>query len=263
MAFKFILLVNLTLGLAIVFFLDIPAIIISLTLLLVFNLCIYFIHPVKLIQRFNPTHFSPKDPWQLTTMIHNLQTQFGVQKLSFYKTQKDLPYSICFGTPSQSYIIFSESLLDTFSKKELKLLVTYYLYMISNGGTFVLTFLSGVLYGVNLLLTFVTYPFKRFQKKKSINWFMIFTCSVLSWWTKRLFLKSDVSFIKTEKEKKQWALFVWKIDSLYKLERRDIFIDTAPLCLTNPLTNIKWECYMSLHPQIRLRVKNLIHSYPP
>ena len=244
-------------------FLEIQFLIPTLALLCIFNAYIYLFHPYKILKHFSFQHFSPNDPWEITATLNELKADSDFKNISCYKTKMDLPATLCFGSPRGYYIILPEQLLDTFSKEDIKLLLSYYSKSISNGSVLFLTLMSGIIYLIDGFLFLLNYPLRYFQKNKPVNFFMVWILYTLSWLTKPLFLKSDLHFAKTEQEKKRWALFVWKLDSLCRLEKRSFPVFLGSVFLTNPLTNNQWECYISLQPKIRSRVKNLIGSYPP
>ncbi len=262
-SFFLLIFINLFPCLLVLFFLKLPFLIPTLALLCVFNIYLYQFHSLKILKNFTHQHFSPNDPWKVMTSFKKMQKEADLENLHCYKTKMDYPVSVCFGTPKNYSIIFSEQLLDTFSEKEIKLLLSYYFQAISRGSILFLTLLSGIIYCMDRLLFVLNSPLRFFQKNKSINFLRVWNLSIWSWLTRPLFLKLDRQFMKTEKEKRLWASFLWKVDSLYKQEKRNFPTFFAPVFLTNPLTNIKSIGYTFLHPKIRSRVKNLIGSYPP
>ncbi len=262
-SFFLVIFINFLLCLPVLLFLEAQFLVPTIAFLGIFNAYLYLFHLQKILKHFPFQHFGPNDPWKVTTSFKSLEKPSGFKNVNCYKTKVDFPVSICFGNPREYFIIFSESLLDALSEKEIKLLLSYYIQSVSNGSTLFLTLISGIIYCLDGFLFLINYPFKYFQKTKPVNFLMVWILYILSWPTKPLFSRLDRQFAKTKEEKKLWASLLWKLDSLYKLEKRNFPIFFTSLFLANPLTNNKWECYISLQPKIRSRVKNLIGSYPP
>ncbi|MGI9549417.1 MAG: hypothetical protein ACR2M7_05560 [Bdellovibrionales bacterium] len=263
MIFKPILLLfitNLAFSWPIFVFLKAPFFIPTIAALLVFDIYLCFFYPNRVLKFFDLQHFAPNDAWKVTPLFEELKKTSSLN-VHIYKTKNPFPLSFCFGSPKSYHIVLSEDLLETFSNEDLRDLLTYYFVSCSQKGRFSLTLLSGILHSMDRFFWVLTFPFKGF-KPRSLNSVLIGFLFFFKWFTRSLFFKWD-TFAKTKIEKKRWAFFVWKIDSLYQLEKRDFPIALAPLCLTNPLTNLKGECYIALQPKVRLRVEKLIDSYPP
>ena len=237
---------------------------------------IFFNHFYFAKQAFS--FFTPDDPYRLNQTFEDLKKIYKIKNVQLVKTKNQTGYSVFYFTKGNKYFIaFSEGFLESFSKKDIKVLLSYVFQMIQTGDVFFLSLLSGFLFLIEKIIYSLNYPFSLLTKKapKKENLILIAFFRAFSLITRKIYKKLDkvFSFQETEKgqrafsfqkkEKEQLALLLWKMHCLAKVcpEKTPPFL--APLFLINPLTDSGWDCYISLHPLIRDRLQSLGVNYPP
>ena len=216
---------------------------------------------------FSFSAFAPEEPFGVHLIFEDLKKTCNLSNVQLLKIKQSGFFFFYFGNGCQFFVVLSEDFLESFSKEDIKCLLSYPFRMIQSGDLAFLTLLSGFLFLMEKLLYFLNYPFFSFKKNpdKKENLIFIFFLKILSPITKKIFYNQDKNLFlgKDKKNKKKQALFLWKLDNLMTVKSPKIFPFMAPLFLTNPLTNSVWQCYISLQPLIKDRVKTLTGTYPP
>lgn len=274
-SYLFLLILNLIL-LSPAIFLEVRFLIPLASFLVIFNTYLFFFPQLNILKKIPTQHFTPYDPWDVIILSKELANKKNIKNVICYKSKKPFPFSVCFGNSRGYYIIISEPLLNLLSKKELNTLLAYYFHAIRTGNIFYLSLLSGLIYTLESLFFIINYPRNFFNlfgglKKsrqmpsKSIT---VFILLIFGWLTKPLFHHLDKSFSSIKDKNldgiansKKLALLLWKINSLYRLEKISTLLYLAPIFITgNPFIKNNSQ---SLYPKIKLRVKNLTGLYPP
>ena len=197
-------------------------------------------------------------------IFEDIKNSWNLKNVQLLKA-KQLSSFFCFSWGKKSFIVLSEDILERFSKEDIKCLLAYPFQLVRSGDLLFLTLLSSFLLLTEKLIYFLNYPLSFFRKKpiKKENLILVLVLKVLSSMTKRIFCRTDQNLLLNKNDKNQQAFFLWKLDSLLKINPPKISLFLAPLFLTNPLTDSDWGCYISLQPLIKDRVKSLIGIYPP
>ena len=230
----------------------------ALNLFLIFSSFLYF-------TKQNFTAFPPDDPYSVSKIFENLKTDYKISNVQLLKTS-NTNYSIFyFSGGNKSFIVLSEKLLECFSKKDIRYLLSYPFQMIQTGDLFFLSLLSGFLFLIEKILYGLNYPLRlilrRPYKKEMFSLILLLkSCSFI---TKKLYRNLDKSFSNQKQDMEKQSLVLWKLHSLTKVCPPKMPFFTAPLFLTNPLTDSQWECYISLQPFIKERIEALNMAYPP
>ena len=265
-SFLFLLILNLLLVLPLLFFLDLRFFVLLFVFLSLLNAFLLFSAGFYLRKTFLFSTFPPDDPYGVSLAFEELKKSSGLKNIQLLKTKQLNSAFFCFSYGSRSFVVLSEDILESFSKENIRCLLSYPFQMVQSGDLFFLTLLSGFLLLLEKFVSFLNYPLSFFNRKKSLkreSLFMVFVLKVLSLMTKTIFYKTDKKLLLEEGDKEQQALFLWRLDSLMKLNPPAVRPFSAPLFLTNPLTKSSWEHYISLQPLMEARLRSFGVSYPP
>ena len=265
-SFLFLFGLNFLFVLPVWLFLDLRYLVPVFVFLLILNLFLLFSAGFYLKRNFSFSAFVPEDPYGVHSIFEDLKNTYNLRDIQLLKIKhKDCSF-FCFCTGKKSFVILSEDLLESFSKRDIKLLLSYPFQMAKSGDLFFLTLLSGFLFLMEKLLYFSNYPLSFFKKdlaKKKENLFLFLVLGALSLMTRNIFYKVDKNVFLREQRGKEQALFLWRLDSVFTVNPPKVFPFMAPLFLTNPLTDLIWQGYISLQPLIKERIKRLTGVYPP
>ena len=264
-SFLFLFVLNSLFILPVWLFLNLRFLIPAFVCLFILNLFLLFFISFYLRKKFSFSVFASEDPYGVSFVFEELKAIYNLKNIQLLKI-KQLSYSFFyFNGGKTSFVVLSEDLLENFSKEDIKRLLTYPFQMIKGGDLLFLTLLGSFLFLIEKALYFLNHPFFFFKKKpiKKENFILVLVLKALSVMTKKIFYRLDTSFLSKGNNNKKQALLLWKLHGLAKTNPPKISPFLAPLFLTNPLTNSAWECYISLQPLIKDRVKSLIGVYPP
>lgn len=275
----FLLVINLLCTTPVWAFFGIRFLIPTLVFLLTLNLFLIFFSYLY-FKKYTFSFFTMDDPYKASQIFKDLQKIYNIKNVQILKTASQTEcHFFCFANGNKYSIAFSEKFLDSFSKQDIKILLSYVLKMIQIGDLFFLNLLSGFLFLIEKTLYYLNYPFYFLSKKpvKKENLALILILRALSPISRRIYKNLDkafsfqenekgqlaFSFQKNENEKEQLAFLLWKMHSLAKVYPSKTPVFWAPFFLINPLTDSGWDCYISLHPLIRDRLQSLGVNYPP
>ena len=265
-SFLFLLILNCLLVLPMLVFLDLRFFILIFVFLSLLNTFLLFFAGFYLHKTFLFSAFPPDDPYGVSLAFEELKKSSGLKNIQLLKIKQLNSAFFCFSYGSQSFVVLSEDILESFSKENIRCLLSYPFQMVQSGDLFFLTILSGFLLFLEKILGFLNYPLSFFKSKKSLkkeSLFMVFVLKVLSLMTKTIFYKTDKKLLSKTGDKGQQALFLWRLDSLMKLNPPNVRPFLASLFVTNPLTKSSWEHYISLQPLIEARLRSFDVPYPP
>ena len=265
-SFLFLLILNLLLVTPLLFFLDLRFFILLFVFLSLLNAFLLFFAGFYLRKTFLFSTFPPDDTYGVSLAFEELKKSSGLKNIQLLKTRQLNSAFFCFAYDSRSFVVLSEGILESFSKENIRCLLSYPFQMISSGDLFFLTLLSGFLLLLERVLNFLNYPLSFFNKKKSLkreSLFIAFVLKILSLMTKPIFYKVDKKLLLKSGGREQQALFLWRLDSFMRLNPPGVRPFLAPLFLTNPLTKSSWEHYISLQPLMEARLRSFGVSYPP
>ena len=293
-----------------------PAHFLILAFVLAFVLSVFllFFMTVYVKNNYELSVFPPDDSYNLSSLFEKFKKTYSLQNVQLLKI-KDID-SACFylSSPTDSLIILSENILESFSPEDIACFLNYAFQKIKSGDALFLSSLSSFLFLFEKLFSALNYPLsflknkKRKRLKKNLGNSVFFEetpssssvknqkslnisgmralFGILSLVTRGLFYKNDRRlsqfdlndlFFKKDFEKnksqamsksnnenkRNQALFLWKLDSFLSLNPPDLPSFFAPVFLVNFLTNWEEKDYIHLQPLIKNRVKKLVGSYPP
>ena len=232
--------------------------IIALDIFLLFFTIIY----IKRAYLFSA--FPPDDSYKFYPAFKKLKQQYSLKNIQLLKLQ-ELNSAVFYASDfSGSIIVLSENILESFSQKDIERFLSYAFQKIKSGDLLFLTVLSAFLFLFGKVFYILNYPFIFLKKKKSDHFELAGLLRVLSMITKSVFYNNDKKLLsQEEKNGKNQALFLWKLESFIKLNPPQLPAFFAPLFLTNFLTNPNRKGYIALQPLIKNRLKKLVGSFPP
>ena len=244
-------------------FLEIRFLIPTLAGLIILNLSFYFSVKTRLLGSLSCKKIHPNDPWRIHALLKGFKNKPSY--VDFYISKAPSFFSLSYGNRMKTYIVFSESLWESLSEKEKKMLIHYHFHFIKEGWTLLLTLLHSLLFGIEKLLFIFNFPQFILRKKREQNKNILFTLllKALGFITQKFFLQRDQEIALLENQKQILALLLWKIQSLHQVQKNPFPLSLTPLLIGNPLTSLERGCYISLQPDIKVRVKALRGSYPP
>ena len=247
----------------VLFFLEIRFLIPTLTGLIILNLSFYFSTKTRLLKSLSCQKIYPHDPWRVHTLLKEFKNKPSY--VDFYISKAPSFFSLSYGNRMKAYIVFSESLWESLSEKERSMLIHYHLYFIKEGWTILLTLLHSLLFGIEKFLFIFNLSrfISRKKREQSKNILFALLLKAIGLFTQKLFLQRDQEIAPSEDQKQTLALLLWKIQSLYQAQKYSFPLSLTPLLIGNPLTSPERGCYISLQPDIKVRVKALRGSYPP
>ena len=264
-SFLFLFGLNFILILPIWFFLDLRFLVPAFVFLLILDIFLLFSSGFYLRRQFLFSVFAPEDPYGVSMIFEDLKNKWDLKNVQLLKAKQLSSSFFCFSWGPKSFVVLSEDILERFSKEDIRCLLSYPFQMVRSGDLLFLTLLSGFLLLAEKFTYFLSYPLSFFRKKpiKKEILILVLVLKVLSLMTRRIFRRTDKNLLLKGNGKNQQAFFLWKLDSLLKINPPKNSLFLAPLFLTNPLTDSDWGCYISLQPLIKDRVKSLIGIYPP
>ena len=207
--------------------------------------------------------FPPDDPYKLSFCFEQLKQKNNLKNIQLLKLQG--VDSACFylSDLGGSLVVLSENILESFSQKDRAYFLSYAFQKIKSGDALFLTVLSAFLFFVENFFYVLSYPFVFLKKQKTeiLDKGLIF--KILSLITRNTFYNNDKLLLKEEAQKRDQAIFLWKLNSFLSLNPPQLPRFFAPVFLTNFLTNLYEKDYISLQPLIKRRIKKLVGSYPP
>lgn len=257
-AFFLLGLINFLFLLPVVIFLEWQYLIPAFALLGAFNLFLFFSYEKRLFLSLSLTPFPKEDPWSLQAFLKksnpSLPTTLHLIKTSF-------PLSLCLGGQGYCRIVFSEKLLERLTPEEREMIVSYYIQAGNKGWVFFLTLLSACIQGLNWFFSIVSLPDRIIQKERKMNVVLRLILHGFSPFSRKIFSHLDKTM--EGQTPKKLARTLWKMQSLYNTELCLLPVFLAPLCFTNPLTDLKTGRHILFQPDKRQRTEALIGTYPP
>lgn len=233
------------------------------------NLFLLFFNRFYFKKNFAFSFFAPEDAYGVHLIFEGLKTTYNLDNIQLLKVKHLSCSFFYFNGWNKSFVALSEDLLEIFSKEDIRRLLCYPFQMEKSGDLFFLTLLSNFIFVIEFvigkLLYYLNYPLFLFRQKlvKKENLILVFVLRALSLMTKTIFYNLDKSLLSDKNENEKLAILLWRLHSLVKIKPPKVFPFMSPLFLTNPLTDLSWECYISLQPSIKERVESLGVSYPP
>ena len=244
-------------------FLEVRFLVPSVIGLLILNSSFFLSSKKRFLKSLKCSILHPEDHYGIHSLIKNQKTK--IDHVHFYISKLDYPFSLSFQNKKKSWVVISDSLWSFLTEREKIMLIRYHLFCIKQGWTLLSTLLSSLLFGIEKFFYFLNRPRFLFKKrpKNHKNKAFLLLLKTLGLLTQKSYLKKDQKIVSEDAGKQTLALLLWKIQSLYQLQRNPIPLYLTPLLLGNPLTSLKEGCYIALQPDIRVRVRSLTGSYPP
>ena len=201
-SFLFLFILNsLFIGLA-SFFLSLHFFIPLFVFLLVLNVYLLFFTPYNLKKSFEFSAFAPEDPFQLHASFKALKKEYDLKNIQLLKVKSEEPLFFFFSGGRRSFVAFSETFLQTFSKKDIKCFLSYPFVMAKSQDLLFLSLLSRFLFLTQKISYFLSYPllifFKsaRLKKQDKESLLLALMLKILYFWTKKIFFKADKAISK-------------------------------------------------------------------
>ncbi|MCY4321262.1 MAG: hypothetical protein OXC37_02500, partial [Bdellovibrionaceae bacterium] len=230
-------------------------------LILILYLFLLFFMGVYIKRTYSFSEILPGDPYQIHSDFEKLKKQYKLKNVRLLKIKDMESVYFYFNSFKTVFIVLSEDILENFNIKDILCFLSYAFQKGKSGDVLFLTVLSSFLFLWEKVFFILSYPlfFLKKNKKRSL-FFMLKFLSLIS---RNVFYKNDKLLFKTESQKKDQALSLWKLDNFTRFNLSPMPLFLSPLFLTKLLTNYCEKDYISLQPLIKNRIKNLLGSYPP
>lgn len=231
--------------------------------LFIFNVYLIFFNRFYFTdQKFS--EFAIDDPYQVHSVFQNVKNKSSLKHIKLFKLKnfKDLNV-LCFSRGQESCIALSPRFVESFSKKDLELLFTYFIKMSANGNLACLSLISACIFFIESVFRIMLSPWIFFIKKsyKTESFLWILFLKSLALIIQNLYLQVDTSF-KNTKQSRDLAHLLWNLASLAQVCPPKIPTFFAPLCIINPLTHPRWAYAISLQPLIKKRFQAINLAWP-
>ena len=256
-----------------------PLLLFSVFFLNFIPLLLFVLLPLNLFLIFFPSLYLKKDlnvippsePYGLHFAVkEQTERQKTAEQLFFLKTKKLEQAFFCWSEGQKLFAVFSEDLLESLSRRELTLLLSYPFQMARSGDLQVLRLFSSFLFLLSgffkfwqKALSILKRPFFKPKRERPESRIFCLVLRLFSPLIKRIYLRADKNLPINKEDRHTQALLIWKLQSLLQLTPLKDSMFLSPLFLAHPLPSIVAREGKGLHPCIQKRVQALIHTYPP
>ncbi len=237
---------------------------------------VYFFPELYITKILPSTLLEGRDPWNLSDQIKSLSDKAQIKKPSVYILDIEVPTSFSISQiskPSQIYI--SQSILHSFSQKEVLAILSYEIARIRlqktlsfNFAGFGLFILYSVSTALDTLLTQIIFFYKIFfQKRGNQSKISLFQklISPLSCLLLRLFVppstfyKSDSLAAKLTDDPDTLAQVLWKLKSYSVKRKLPVLPQAAHYFIIHPNIQSAWSFHQ---PTVESRIQKLMGQFP-